>query len=206
VIVALDPANPAHRRAAASLHNALLPESPIAKLGRLFMEGFYYNHLVREGLIACDLYSHDGRFVGFAAYTKEPYTFMERGKKAHFFYLSAILAACLAVRPSRIKIILEALKTLSRRVQNQGKGVGELLSFGVEPAFSSHRDAASGKKVPHLMFGRVMAVFRREGFSKIQFIIRKDNQASLLFFNSYGAVIREADYTGPGFFLLDVSL
>lgn len=206
MIVRLDPKDSKHRRAAATLHGKLLPESPIAGLGRVFMENFYYDLLVRDGLISCDLYEREGRFTAFAAYTKRPFTFMEEGRKKHFAYLSALLLGSVAVRPTRLGIILETLRLGARRSQLAEKGTAELLSFGVEPETAAARDPVSGKKVPSLMFERVLTFFRDEGFSKIRFIVRKDNHASLLFFNSYKAVLESEMSEGTGVYLMSVSL
>ncbi len=206
MIVQLDPRNAKHRRAAASLHGELLSESPIAGLGRNFMDNFYYDRLVHDGLIHCDLYEQEGRFTAFAAYTKRPFTFMEEGRKKHFVYLSAVLLASVAVKPARIGIIFETLRRGARRSKNVERGTAELLSFGVEPKTASIRDPASSKKIPNLMFDRVTAFFRGEGFSKVRFIVRKDNYASLLFFNSYGAVIESEVSEGSGAYLMSVAL
>ncbi len=212
MIVPLDPHNKDHRRAAALLHGGLLPDSPIAGLGRGFMENFYYDKLIRDGLVSCDLYFDKGNCVAFAAYTREPFTFLSRGKKGHFFFLSLLLTGSLLAKPSRARIILDTLRLEKRRsspaVLASGKkdGVGELLSFAVNPAYSGFRDPIIGKKIPNLLFDRVIDHFRKGGYRKIQFIVRKDNHASLLFFNSYGAEVSEADYIGSNAFLLSLSL
>ncbi len=212
MIIPLDPKNKDHRRAAALLHGGLLPDSPLAGLGRGFMEHFYYDKLIRDGLISCDLYFHEGECVAFASYTREPFTFLSRGKKNHFLFLCFLLAGCLLLKPSRARIILKTLGLEKRRssppVLASGKqgGVGELLSFAVSPAYSGFRDLGTRKKVPNLLFDRVIDTFRMAGYRSIQFIVRKDNHASLLFFNSYGAQVREANYVGPNAFLLNLSL
>lgn len=206
MILCLDPSNAKHRHAAASLHARLLPESPIAGLGRVFMENFYYDRLVRDGLVRCDLYEREGRCTAFAAYTKRPFTFMDEGKKKHYLYLSTLLLASVALKPTRAGIILETLRMGARRSQAAEKGAAELLSFGVEPETAAARDAVSGKKIPNLMFERVMVFFRGEGFLKIRFIVRKDNHASLLFFNSYKAVIESEISEGAGVYLMSVPL
>ena len=206
MIVRLDPSDAKHRRAAAALHGTLLPESPIACLGRLFMDNFYYDRLIRDGLVHCDLYEREGRFTAFASYTKRPFSFMEEGKKKHFVYLSALLLASVAARPARMGVILETLRLGARRCRSTEKDTAELLSFGVEPDSASFRDPASGKKVPNLMFERVRTFFRDQGFSKVRFIVRKDNHASLLFFNSYGAEIESEVSEGAGMYLMSVLL
>ncbi len=212
MIVSLDPENIHHRRAAALLHGRLLPDSPIAGLGRGFMENFYYDKLIRDGLISCDLYFHEGDYVAFAAYTREPFTFLSRGKKGHFFFLCFLLAGSILARPSRARIILNTLRFEKRRsspsvlASAKARRMGELLSFAVNPAYSGFRDPGTGKKVPNLLFDRVIDHFRKVDYQTLQFIVRKDNHASLLFFNSYGAEIRKADYVGSDVFLLNLSL
>ena len=211
MIVALDPGNKEHRLAAAELHGSLLPESPIAGLGRRFMKNFYYDKLVRDGLIICDLYFHEGRYVALSSYTRDPFTFMARGKKKHFLFLFLTVAAGLLIKPSRLGTLLKTMRLGKQRecscsCKAENGQVAELLSFAVKPEYSSHRDAATGKKVPNLLCDRVIDFFRKEGYAKIQFIVKKDNKPSLLFFNSYKAQVREADFVDLKTFMLEVFL
>ena len=207
MIVSLDPDKAEDRHDAARLHKSLLGDSPIAHLGNAFMENFYYNKLIRDGLVRCDLYRHEGRTVALSAYTRRPFTFLSEGRRAHFAFLSLVLAGGVVSRPSRLGVIFETLGLERRRgAASEDPQAGELLSFGVEPAFSSYRDEATGKKVPNLLMDRALGYFKNEGFKSVQMIIRKDNLPSLLFFNSYGASVQSADYVGPQCYLLKVAL
>ena len=206
MIVALNPSDVTHRRAAAELHGRLLPESPIAALGQGFMQDFYYRLLVRDGLIACDLYRLDGKYVGFASYTKYPFTFMKRGYRKHFWPLALCLGQSVLARPARIGVLIQIPGVAAKRASAETHKTGEFLSFGVEAGYGTCRDAATGKKIPNLLFENLMGYFRGKDFDRLQFIVRKENRPSLLFFNAYGAQIETSSYVSPDAFLMSVKL
>src|SRR3990172_10967627 len=96
------------------------------------MRNFYYRRLIEDGLVICDLYKHNDKYVGFLSYTKYPFSFMRDGRKKHFFYLIYILLTSLLSRPSRIRILIEMLRVSSKRNPNaDDAGTGEFISFGV---------------------------------------------------------------------------
>lgn len=194
-LVPLDYRNKEHVRAAAGLHEQLLGDSPIPGLGRCFMEKFYYSTLVEDGLIHCDLYRHDGRYVAFSVYTKYPFSFIEQGKRRHFLYLCALMLAALISRPSRIRTILKMRNVNSQRTREKDDGkIGEYLSIGVLEEALHVKDEKTGLRIPNVLFERVIEFYKANHFEEILLTVKKDNRRSLLFWHSYGAKLKECDY------------
>lgn len=200
-IVRLDYKIKKHIVAASWLHSELLPDSPIHKLGWNFMTKFYYNILVKDGLIICDLYKHNGRYLGFLSYTKRPFSFMREGKNKNFLYLLYILMISVITRPSRIKVLLDMLKVSSRRNRNvEEDGVVEFLSFGVLKPYRHILDQESGLRIADLLFQNGIEFFKNEGCKKVIFsIIKKDNEGIFTFYRFYGVSFIEDTEKKTGF-------
>lgn len=191
-IIALDPANSEHLAAAASLHLRLLPDSPVPKLGGLFMKKFYYNRLVRDGLVRCDLYQHDGKVVALSSYTEYPYTFMARGKKKNLLYLILLLIFVFITSPKRVRVAWTVARQARLRGRFEDNGFsGEYLSLAVLPEAVSFKDPQTGLRVPNALFERVIAYFKAKNFKEILLMIKKSNTQSQLFYQSYGAKTKE---------------
>lgn len=174
--------------AVARLHSQLLPDSPIHKLGRLFMTKFYYYKLIKDGLVICDLYKSNGRFVGLLSYTRCPFSFMRKGLRRHLLYLVCILAICLMARPWRIKVLLDTLAASSRRSRMDEEGTVEFLSFGVLKPYRHTIDAESGLRIADLLFLNGVDFFKKEGYKKVMLSIikKKDNDGIFTFYQFYG--------------------
>ena len=206
-IIALNPDNREHVVAAARLHAQLLGHSPIARLGLPFMTRFYYSRLVRDGLIACDFYVHQGEYAGFIVYTDSPSTFMEEGRRRHFLFLAALLVWCFALWPPRLRTILQAMKITRRREPAEDEGrTGELLSFGVLPAHRQARDPRTGLRISNVLFEHAIATFRDRGFARFRWNLERDNKAAMLFYLSYGATAEESQAAWPSDYRLTLNL
>ena len=194
MILPLDPADPSQVRAAACLHETLLPESPVPGLGRFFMTKFYYRELVRAGLIRCDLFKSGDRYVALSVYTKDPFTFMEAGKRRFFFWLIFVLGVSVAAKPVRIGILWKMARRSQKRDAAQDQSVGEYLSLGVLPDYANACDAGSGLRAAHALLAKVMDYFRREGRREIYLVIEKQNRLAFRFYENYRPVPKTADF------------
>jgi ribosomal protein S18 acetylase RimI-like enzyme len=188
-VIKLDYKNKEHRNAAADLHAKLLPESLVPGLGRHFMTGFYYNRLIKDDLVRCDLYKCKDQFVGWILYTKHPFTFMDEGKRRNFFFLGLILMWSLLTKPSRIKVFLELNRFVAiRSPEKIGRaGAGEFLSFGVLEDFRDVRDESTGLKISKLLFERVLDEMKDEEYNKMLLFVGRKNKAALRFYDRYQA-------------------
>jgi len=196
-LVALDPDNREHVQAAARLHATLLGHSPIPRLGPLFMTRFFYSRLIKDGLVRCFLYRVNGQFVGFLSLTDRPYSFMEEGRRAHFVQLACILGLSLLARPSRLRILIDAV-TVGRRLPPADPArIGEFLSFGVLDEFVSYRDDVSGLRISTVLFDEGIRHFRESRFRRIEWNVDEDNVRAILFYRSYGATLEKSPLAWP---------
>jgi ribosomal protein S18 acetylase RimI-like enzyme len=195
-IVALDPRNPEHVLAAATLHETLLAHSPIPRLGRLFMTRFFYSLLVEDGLVHGLLYVVDGQYVGFLTFTERPFSFMADAKRAHFLRLVLILGLAVVARPARIRILLDTLAQ-KREPAEDPAGIGEFLSFGVLEQFATRRDPARGLRIPNVLFDAGIEHFRIRGFRRIEWNVDGSNLRAILFYRAYKAAMEKSPRAWP---------
>lgn len=196
-VVALDPDDPVHVRAAADLHRRLLGHSPISRLGMLFMTRFFYSCLVRDGLVRCFLYRAGSQYVGFLSLTERPFSFMQEGRRAHVVRLAAILSLAILARPSRVRILLDLLTAGRREVPDDAEGVGEFLSFGVLEEFASQRDGARRLRISNVLFDHGIRHFHARGFRRIEWNVDGSNLKAILFYRSYGATVERSPLAWP---------
>lgn len=206
-VISLDYKNQEQVQAVAKLHQELLSDSPIPQLGYQFMTKFYYTKLVEAGLINCDLYKHEGKYIAFSVYTKYPFTFMEEGKSRYFLYLTFLLCKILLFRPYRIKTIFKVLRiNRKRQDRNNEDKTGEMLSFGVLESYKYLRDEATGLRISNLLFERAIDYFKKEGLLRMQGEIKRKNKPSLLFWYSYGGIIKDYNWSKRGEYLVSIEL
>lgn len=186
-LIKCDYKNEEHRIAAAKLHEQLLHGSLLSELGFRFMAKFYYNRLIRDGFVTCDLYEYENRYVGWILYTKYPFTFMEKGMKKNFLYLSLILLVSLIRKPSRIKVFwkLNRFNAIRSSKMINDQGVGEYLSFGVLEEYRNIRDKVTGLKISKLLFDNSIEYFRDEGYNKMLLFVERQNKRAMRFYEQY---------------------
>jgi ribosomal protein S18 acetylase RimI-like enzyme len=199
LIVSVDPTDPEQVLAAAELHKKLLGDSPIPRLGSLFMTRFFYSQLIKDRLIHCYLYRLDNSYVGFLSLTEKPFSFMREGQRRHFFRLSLILCLALLAKPSRIRILWETLVFSRRKTQTKDRErTGELLSFGVLEEFSAKRDGENRLRIPNILFDKGIGYFREKGFRRVEWNVNKENLPAIIFYRSYGATLEKSADAWPG--------
>jgi hypothetical protein len=206
-IVSLDTSDREQVRAAAALHEQLLADSPVPLLGRLFMERFYYSTLVKDGLIQCDLYRQDGRYVAFSVYTRYPGSFISQGIRRHFVYLCLLFTAALIAKPSRIKTILGMRGQNSKRLPESAIGkAGEYLSLGVLEEFQQIKHPETKVRISNMLFERAIEYFKANDYEEILLAFKVSNRRSMLFWLSYGAVLKERRYVSDESCLMTLRL
>jgi ribosomal protein S18 acetylase RimI-like enzyme len=185
---ALQGADAADVRAVARLHGELLAHSPVVLLGPEFMERFYYGRLPREGFIGACLARVDGEPAGFISFTTDASGFMTAALRRHWLRVAGILAGAIVRRPARLGAVREAL-TIMRGLppSESAGGTGELLSFGVRPAY---RGAAfvrrSGIDVGAKLLDAALVELRARGAVRVRAIVDQDNLAAKLFYRGAG--------------------
>ncbi len=206
-IVELDWKNPAHLRAAAELHASLLPESFVARMGRLFMERFYYLDLVRAGLIRCDLFFTGGQAVGLSAYTPYPYDFMDRGRRKFFLKLAVLTILSLVLQPTRLGAVLSVSRLSKKRdLAPRDKEAGEYLSLAVRASHTGDAEESTGLRASQALFAKAADFLRSQGCRRMFLVIKKSNFFAMRFHRERGAVPIEGDFVSEDCSLLAVTL
>ena len=188
----------ADRRAsehAARLHAVLLPDSPIARLGPVFMTHFYYGTLVRDNLLRCYLAYVGDSPAGFISFTDRPATFMAEGLRRHWLHLAGVLARAVVADPRRIGVMLWTFGLMRRRTRAPEPGEGELLSFGVLPEFRGVPFVQrTGRRIGAELFAAACDDLHALGADRFRAVVAKDNAAALMFYQAQGCrVDRERD-------------
>jgi ribosomal protein S18 acetylase RimI-like enzyme len=186
-IARLQPGDRAGSEAVARLHAALLPDSPIARLGPHFMGRFYYEALVADQLIGCHMAYVEGAPAGFITLTARPATFMAEGLRRHWPRLAWVLAREVVSSPRRLGVMLWTFGLMRRRAAAPVPGEGELLSFGVLPEF---RDMAfvrrTGRRIASELFAAALADLRAAGLDRYRAVVVTNNAAALMFYQAQG--------------------
>lgn len=166
------------------LHSELLPSSPVVKLGRPFLECFYYRVLPSEGHIFGAVAYVDGLPAGFIAATPDSQGFLRCAARRHFFAIAWLVVQSILAKPSRLAGLWEAFRIMQARAPSRSGDVcGEILSVCVRPA------CRKGSGAGHLA-GRLLYValeqLRTAGTRTVVTVVDEDNIASRRYFESHG--------------------
>lgn len=192
----LDDPGAAECRAIAKLHCRLLPTSPLAALGRRFLERWYYRALPSMGLMQVLVGLVDGRVVGFIAVTADADGFMRRAFRAAPLTLAVHLALALLSDPRRMLALREAAAiSASRRADSVGGG--ELLSFAVDgPVRSPAFVRATGIRIASDLIVRAVERLREQGVPRIRSLVDADNKAVRIMYGALGWTLASASVAG----------
>jgi ribosomal protein S18 acetylase RimI-like enzyme len=187
-LIPFDQNTPAPVGDLAQLHQTLLPISPVALLGKRFMEQFYYHILPREGLICGAVAYIDGQPAGFIVATPDSSSFMKIALRRHWWRLIWVIGTSVLRDPKRLAAIWEAWQIMrSLKPSDIGELEGELLSFGVLPAYRNPKFIRqSGLQISQDLFHRAVTQIQAAGICQIRAIVEADNTAAKLFYHGLG--------------------
>lgn len=197
-LVPFDRDTPAPVRDLAQLHQTLLPTSPVALLGQRFMEQFYYNILPREGLICGAVAYINDRPAGFIVATDDSIWFMRVALRLHWFRLIWEIGTSVLLSPKRLSAIWEAWQIISHRNPARvGELEGELLSFGVLPAYRNPRFIReSGLQISQDLLNKAVTQINQQGIAQIRAIVDADNTPAKMFYHGLGWSLDRAQVPG----------
>lgn len=177
---------PAPVKDLAMLHTALLPQSPIVKLGPRFIEQVYYTVLPREGYIFGATAYVDQVPAGFIVATADSNGFMRTALRRCWWILAKELTLTILLTPSRLKAIGEVLILMRSAPRRQMTGrEGEILSMGVLPAYA---DAPFIRRtrfyIAEDLFDMAMQRLQSSGVNLIRAIVDADNKPARFFYQA----------------------
>lgn len=183
-----------HKKIAA-LHELILGDSIFVRLGRPFLEGFYYSLLTEDRLAFAYLYEDDGRAVGFIAMASSHESFY--GQIRHRAPLLAwSLFKSVMTSPKAIPGIFQALDFLLKKSDLiRCDAGGELLQIAVHPDYRARN--ADGKPtrffqeknvhVAKILYMSAMEELKARGVKDFRIMTGDDNAASNSFYSKMGA-------------------
>jgi ribosomal protein S18 acetylase RimI-like enzyme len=193
-----DSARPAPAATLARLHEALLPRSPVQKLGRAFLEKFYYVHPVCDGAFFGAVAYIGAQPAGFIVATDDSAHFMQSVLRRHSLRLAATLALSILRSPRRLAAAVEGLRIMtSRGPVDRNSGEGEILSLGVLPEFTGPKFVReSGLYVARDLLNNALEQLRARDVKLIRAIVDSDNTPAMLFYSAQGWELASADVPG----------
>lgn len=201
IVTALDPARSADVQGIARVHAEQLPDSPVVLLGMRFARSFYYDALVRAGLVEASICRNEDRVVGFISWTKQPLGMMTQGIRRHPLRLATSIGTGLIARPASIREVLLVVRMMrDRRGEESGGALParavEVLSLAVEPAAQSAVPEGGTSRVTVRLFEHMADRLRADGIMHLYFMVQPRNLASNLFCSSLGCRLEKIRQAG----------
>ena len=191
IIIHLDYNNIEHRKAAANLHIKLLVDSYLSILGYDFLVEYYYKLLIKNKIINCLLCVSNSKYIGFAGFTKYPFSFMTIGFKKYFFQFSFFFIKRIFIKPKIIILLAKIVKEgIARKfTKKTTNSLSELLSLGVLSEHSSEKDIVTGLPASRLLFSNLIKDCKKDGFKDMRVVVKSKNVKALSFYKSVGCKI-----------------
>ncbi|NOT57878.1 MAG: hypothetical protein HOP18_25020 [Deltaproteobacteria bacterium] len=182
-------------RELAELHAALLPGSPIARLGEQFMQRVYYQRLPRTGLIFGAVAYVDHHPAGFIVATRNPAGFMREALRQWWPLVAWVVGTSILRSPKLLGTVWEVLRVMAAKQQHQRtEAQGELLSLGVLEAYRSPRFVReSGLRISADLVEGAVAQLRERGAQTIRATVSADNTPTKFFYSGLGWTLDQAD-------------
>ena len=178
----------ADAKSLAWLHAQLLSHSPVALLGKDFMESFYYSEMPRMGLINGIIAYVDNKPAGFIVATEDPSGFLMTGLKKKWAKLLFVMTKAIIVSPSRIASIWEAFQIVSKLPGTAKKSnVSELLSFGVLQKYTKVKIQKSlDQNISKVLVDRMVDILVDNNCVEIRAVVDEDNLPAKMFYYGLG--------------------
>lgn len=185
----------------ADLHARILPTSPLVRLGRRFMEKFYYSVLPEHALIFGAVACVEGTPAAFVVATSDSSGFIRTAVRRCWGKMAYESAASLLTNPRVLKGVPEALALTKSRFAEwrhrshhaepeheshipQG---GEILSIGTLPEYQTpgfHRETRLNLAEELLNFA--VGRLRDNGTQVVRCVVDADNKPAQFFYHSRG--------------------
>jgi len=195
MVVWLNHLNKEKIREVSKLHKVLLSDSPIPKLGKDFMNGFYYSQLIKKELIHCLTFIEQNKVIGFIVITKYPGNFMLKGIQKSPFSLFIRLIEAILRNPKRLLLIFNMIfLALARKTSSLPSGTSELLSIGVLKEYRNNVDSKSGLRVSHALFTGAVEYLKKEKQKIFQVLTDKTNNEAIKFYKSMNMELTQSEF------------
>ena len=197
IIKELDYNNIEDRKAASIMHAKLLKDSYLSMLGYDFLVDYYYNLLIKNEIINCLLCVNNNKYIGFAGFTKFPFSFMTMGLKKNFFTFLIFFIKKMLTKPKIIIVVFKIItESIIRKFSKKStKSLSEFLSLGVLSEHSDEKDVSTGLSASRLLITSVIDKCKNNGLNDMRMVIKKKNIKSLSVFKTFGGKIVNDNFT-----------
>jgi ribosomal protein S18 acetylase RimI-like enzyme len=173
------------------LHVQLLPFGPMARLGEAFVREVCYRVPMADGLLRLAVFEHEGRILGFVAYTHRSITFHRLALRRHWLYSGVMILAAVLRDPRRIPRLVRVGRVVrSRRAEKEmlRDPLGEVVCLAVVPeARSSEFARRVGVRVSEALVDYARVALARTGVDRMRMIVDADNRPVLMLYHCMGA-------------------
>ena len=191
----------ADSRALAQLHCTLLPDSSLPKLGRGFLEHFYYSVLPQEGLVFGCIAYLDGIPAGFTVHTPYPGTYMGLAIRRHPVRFAWRMALAALTHLGNVIPAWRARKRMAAQSSFASSGPAgaprrflEGLYLGVMPEYSRPKFIReTGIHVGRDLVLRGLSLAQGYGVREIRGGVMRTNAAALIVHLSAGWKVEEKE-------------
>lgn len=179
----------------AELHEKILSDSIFIRLGRPFLEGFYYSLLTEDKLAFAYICEEGGKPVGFIAMAVSHESFYNQIKHRAPMLAWSLLKS-IAASPKTIGSILQAIGFLmKKRDLIKCDAGGELLQIAVHPDYRARGEDGLPTKffertktrVAQGLYRAAMEELQKRGVKDFRIMTGDDNIASNGFYSKMGA-------------------
>ncbi len=181
------PRTPPDPALVSQLHAQLLPDSPVALLGRRFMEEVYYLLLPAAGLVTGAVAFLGDDPAGFVVETDDADGFMDSALRRWRWRIARVVCLSIGASPARLRALLDARRIMSGRENRGGTPEGEILSLGVLPQFRTTRlPAPDGPRLSEALVAGSIERLAHRKVPRVRAVVDGSNLATQLFYRSQG--------------------
>lgn len=207
-IAFLEPGHAADLAAVAALQEEHIAGSPLSRLGPRFLRQFFYDTLVRDGLIAALLYHLDDRVVALLSYTKYPGDFLSRGVRRHPIRFGWIMLRTVLAGERSAK---ELWWLVARCVLHRGgsawiaspqraAGAIEAISLVTLSQYQKHVPEGGKSRLTIRLIERLAEEARAAGIGRVLYVVSAKNAASNLVLHAMGCEFEKVTHAGQTVF------
>ncbi len=170
----------------AKIHQEVLPESPLVKLGYHFLKDIYYPCLLQQEGVFCFVYPFQEELTGFICGAYNTDTFSRQMLNSRLLKFSLIILQTLLRHPTSLSVLIELIQLQWGASPKEIRKIpAQLLSFGICPQFRGNSEFSKQHKIK--ISDNLFQVFLEElhsrGISTFKVITHADSTANFFYKN-----------------------
>lgn len=188
------PADQKDNACIADLHAAVLPDSIFVRLGRYFLERYYYKLLSKRDSVFAYVYEYNGKITGFIAMAASHKLFYSRIKKDILPLGWALARSCMASPKVFIEIVKSLMFLATKDKAIACDAEGELLQIVVDENYRVKTSNGNetdffkntGTRIAESLFFTALEELKRRRVKDFRIMTGESNIASNRFYAKMG--------------------